>query len=604
MTPAATSRKIVEDVLGRDMTREVWSGNYSRALPITIQDFDLAAVLPAIFYMFRYGYRRVKGKFLETYGSQEGTPKQIRESVTIDRVSGNLASKNQFDGFDKDVEQAILGDLLLCFCLENRKRSLGRNEQIQRVAPAHYMSSWIDLPEAVVHLRLIPEMIVALLTNQDGDYVTQTLADSRSWFSVGKGLQDNVLLDAFSKGITIQGKLADHTSDQFDEKNAVGIDELIMIRLAESMGSAPVKLRGGEGDRISNQHPIAERMAWYFSEDIRRYLRSYASEMPRYTLISTLESCMSVGLTTVLTSTVSLLAEWSETGKISNKIDQNPTYLFVDASNGVNRKLRSLAEQSFDDFVLKIERFPFVLMALRLLDWSAWYNRKIKSQKIATKPFATEWINMLGDIMNRNHEESAVIFHTFDQQCNLLEDKLAEEEYPNVKEILRTYDNRLWALAEALTILRGRSNTHRKLFGCIDSALLIDRPNGLAKKRKVRLSQSQSAQKTRDVRSIVFTDSVIEYLVHLHLLPSNNSSSINSVSVKQFLDILYSRYGFCIDKAPPGLTISNELLLENRTTLEKRLRDLGLLSGFNDAEMMKLLNPRFAVAREAEYATQ
>ena len=56
--------------------------------------------------------------------------------------------------------------------------------------------------------------------------------------------------------------------------------------------------------------------------------------------------------------------------------------------------------------------------------------------------------------------------------------------------------------------------------------------------------------------------------------------------------------GFCVDVAPPGITISNELLQANRSILEKRLRDLGLLVGVNDAEAMKRLRPRFAPPKE------
>ena len=44
------------------------------------------------------------------------------------------------------------------------------------------------------------------------------------------------------------------------------------------------------------------------------------------------------------------------------------------------------------------------------------------------------------------------------------------------------------------------------------------------------------------------------------------------------------------------MTISNEVLGRNRATLERRLRDLGLLLGVNDAEQMKRLTPRFEAA--------
>ena len=41
------------------------------------------------------------------------------------------------------------------------------------------------------------------------------------------------------------------------------------------------------------------------------------------------------------------------------------------------------------------------------------------------------------------------------------------------------------------------------------------------------------------------------------------------------------------------MTVSNALLQANRAVLERRLRDLGLLVGVNDAEAMKRLQPRF-----------
>ena len=173
MSPAVTPRSIVDAVLGRGMTREIWTGNYEKALPVSVQDFDLTAVLPAVFYMFRFGHRRGKGKFLETFGSDAETARERRKAATIERVATKLAETEWFEGFQDETARAILGDLLLCFCLENTKRALGRLEQVQRVAPAHYMASWVDLPDSVGHLRYVPEMIVAMLADQKGDHVRQ-----------------------------------------------------------------------------------------------------------------------------------------------------------------------------------------------------------------------------------------------------------------------------------------------------------------------------------------------------------------------------------------------------------------------------------------------
>lgn len=92
---------------------------------------------------------------------------------------------------------------------------------------------------------------------------------------------------------------------------------------------------------------------------------------------------------------------------------------------------------------------------------------------------------------------------------------------------------------------------------------------------------------------MVFTDAVLDYLVHLHVACSSSGGGYRLPAFAEFLRRLRERYGLCVDMAPPGLTVSNELLCENRTVLEQRLRDLGVLVGVNDAEAMKHLQTRF-----------
>jgi hypothetical protein len=152
-----TARAIADDVFGRETTREIWSGNYTKALPLSIQDFELRAILPAVFYMFRFGCRRGKGKFLETFGGEATGVRERKRAATVERVASTLAERETFEGFNGETGQAILGDLLLSFCLENAKRALGKQEQVQRVAPAHYMSCWLDLPDDVANLSPIED---------------------------------------------------------------------------------------------------------------------------------------------------------------------------------------------------------------------------------------------------------------------------------------------------------------------------------------------------------------------------------------------------------------------------------------------------------------
>lgn len=587
-----SARKTVEEVLGVAMTRELWTANYEKVLPVSVQDFDLGAILPAVFYMFRFGSRRGRGQFLATFTDEKEPLSKRRRSATVERIANRLAETDTFKGFEGDTEQAILGDLLLCFCLENRNREPGRRKQVQRAAPAHYMSGWIDLPQEVGHLRLVPEMIVSLLADQEGERVEQTGEKERAWFAVKRGFSHNVLLGAFSQGMTIEGHMGDRRSDKFHEDSKVGLDQLLTIRLAQKLDEPPKSLGGKNAGAISNQRPIAEKATREFSDDLRHFVRGYSGIIPRLVFVDLLESCMALGLTTIATSTMELLSEWAKTGVIRQKVDQKPIALFVDCSNNMDRKLRAIAERSFDDLLRQIERLPIILMALRLLDHSARHNAKIRRLEIPTWPYATEWLNLLGKLLFKQGPGADFIHALLDQKASELEEKLKEDE-PVAADILdndAARNNPVWRMAEALTLLLGRNNAQSNVMSMIDSSMMTGRPNGLAVRRSIqRQLLPGEPRKRRDARSMVLTDSALDYLAHRHLLRAGR----RALSFHEFLEILRDRHGLHVDVSPPGLMVSNELLSANRAALERRLRDLGLLVGVNDAESMKRLQPRF-----------
>ena len=249
-----------------------------------------------------------------------------------------------------------------------------------------------------------------------------------------------------------------------------------------------------------------------------------------------------------------------------------------------------------DDLIRRIERIPQVLMMLRLLDYAARDNRKIRKQSIPTRPYATAWLDLLGDLLHERHDEASFIHRQMDDYGEKLADAL-EDDYPEAASVLRnegSQPNPIRRLAAALTPLLGttaRSNT----ISMVDSTLNVQRPNGLAQKRKTTrgAQPTGSGRRVRDVRSLVFTDAVLDYLVHLLVLPAGNKTARRRISLREFLDTIRTRYGFHVDASPPDMAVSNELLQSNRVILERRLRDLGLLVGVNDAEAMKRLQPRF-----------
>lgn len=337
------SKEIVQEVLTPKAAKELWSTVYLPALPVTPQDFALGGLIPAILYMMRWGHRRGQGRFVRKHGvspAEGGKP-----IATVAGVASNLAADTaHLAGFDGEVERAILGDLLLAFVLENKKHAPGRDEQVQRAFPTHYFASWIDLPEHVANFRGVPEMIVALLARQDAG---KTLAQqgSRGHFAVGAGFERNLLLSLFGAGTTVQGQTdsqADSlTSDTFLEETPIGVDQLLTVRLAQSLGEAPQKMRGESPD-IPNQRPLASRAAETFHNDFNVFLRAYGRVAPRQSLLPMLEACIAVGLTGIYLSTAGILLEWSRTGSVPTKNGQRNWPLLVDCSMSGDWDLRRL----------------------------------------------------------------------------------------------------------------------------------------------------------------------------------------------------------------------------------------------------------------------
>ena len=125
-------KTIVEDVLSPARVRELWTANYLPALPFTPQGFEIGAVLPAMLYMARWGHRRGKGKFRETFGLVNDGKAQ---PPSTQNVAEGLVRKHPhaFIGFTDQTGLAQLADLLLSYCLENKRYEEGHESPVQRI---------------------------------------------------------------------------------------------------------------------------------------------------------------------------------------------------------------------------------------------------------------------------------------------------------------------------------------------------------------------------------------------------------------------------------------------------------------------------------------
>ena len=339
-----TPKSIVEEVLSVARARSLWTANYFPALPFTPQHFEVGSLLPAMLYMARWGQRRGKGNFVETFARRDSNNKAI--APTLADVGNGLLNKGHgvFDGFAHTVGQEMLADLLLTYCLENKGHELGHDQQVQRVFPTHYLASWLDLPSSATDLRGVPELLTTLLCWQEKGEFLKPGGEGR--FPVGRNFDDNPLLALFARHMAIRGPYAsDLSSDGFIENLAddLGIDELLAVRLAQACGGAPLKVKGkDETSNIPNRWPVADVAAKHLRRDLATFIDVYGHALPRQAFLPMLEAGIGVGMTSLLFSTAATVMEWEKSGVVPD--NQMSLPLFVDCSHGQDSRLRNVSE--------------------------------------------------------------------------------------------------------------------------------------------------------------------------------------------------------------------------------------------------------------------
>lgn len=592
------AKEVFESVLTVPTVKKLWTINYQPAIPFTPSNFDIGNLLPAMLYMFRWGHRRGKGKFLEKYGSDQNNKKIF---ATIDGIAKVLGENQGFCGFNTATSKAILGDLLLSSSLENKKHQTGRTEQVQRAYPTHYLSSWIDLPVNVGQLRFVPEMLVSLLLHQEEGASIQR-STRKTYFGIGSGFDENVLLSLFGNGMGISGLYkTDLTSDHFIEDDiSVGVDQLLTIRLAQGCGEAPTKVQGSEIGQIPNQWSLASNAANTLREDFGVFVQAYGGTIPRQTFLQMLESSLSLGLTNIYFSTISMLSAWEQTGKLPATEEQCPWPLFVDCSTGNDKTLRQLAEESMSHFIHRLGRLPIILMRMRIIDIKIRSDRQLRDSLPDSCPDATVFVNLLGSLYKESHPRSEKLLESLDESCLQIADALEENGSDlDLQELLRGSGNPIDRLSESLCLLMGENRLDDDYTKAVNSALLIDMPNGLAQKRKAT-QKTKSGRTATIIRSIVLTNPMLDFIVHRHLRKAAKGKGSKPLTFIDLLQILKNRYGLYVAESPPGMSIPVEMLLHNKRILERRLRDLGLLVGVNDAESMKRLKQRFRAVGDEE----
>ena len=311
-----------------------------------------------------------------------------------------------------------------------------------------------------------------------------------------------------------------------------------------------------------------------------------------------MECLIGLGIWHTFLSSLKAATVWEMKGKVPTGDEQQPLGILVDTSSGSDPVLREISEHSMSEALRFLDEAAVAMAVVRIMD-AACRHSPMLNRALPPASSIENWLNLLGVVRAGGHPASTFVAYGLGEKVSQLINELSTSTDAGaalaILEGALAATDPARALAEALCELIPDKQLGSKYRQFMDCAAMINEPHGLLSSRKVQRTLSSGKKKRFELRSVQLSNTLLETLVHIHLAVRGAR-----LSFRDFLGILRERYGLWVDEAPPGLAAARADLLRNRAILERRLRDLGLLTGVNDAESMKRLRPRYRSAAETQ----
>jgi hypothetical protein len=549
---------------------------YANLSLIDFNSFELEDVLPGLFYLIRYGRQRGRGAFSE---------------FTTGEMASRLASDTaHFDGLSSDDAKAVLEAWLKTSVL--RMASRGRNEKVLSVRPLHFLSYRSDLPTGWSNLRSVPEFIAGLLHRED-NRSEDTFKPDRLF---GLRNKANLFCRTFGIGLGSEEAFAlEAGQDHYTDSEPLDIESLLLVRLMEGV-SPPNPIAGKHGE-IKPFQPLCLWEAKRFREDFSLLLRCYtpASVPPRVLgdyVLALLSLNLTIYFITHCLSANALYRNGSvEPDKLDNGNRRWEPAIFVDLTDGRNRKARELARLGYQRHVRIMMEQLRTMVGLRILE-RVLSNAKHLPEVRAVQSNESSTIDRLEMFAKARFSSDSQAYHTVQAFASAVINQLEEFDPANREffgsaalslDSLSPFDR----LIEAIVLSDSELSEHLLRFHT-SVARLGHHTSILARPTARRLDSYYT-----------LTSGMLEMLIHLVPLKGKRGVNKRTMDVYEFVNELRVRYGIWIDQPPPGLDDSieaHQAAKANMDALKEKLRQLGALRAVTDARGMQWLIPRYETA--------
>ncbi len=383
----------------------------------------------------------------------------------------------------------------------------------------------------------------------------------------------------------------DSSTGQYDCQSQVDVETQALLRLSDQVKSdAP-----DHSDIQERFAPLNQQAADVLADDIIK-LMTYRQYIPRSVMVEYIKNLLAFHLALYQLKLFKLLPALAKSkGQNLEESERQKTAIFVDMTNGTNKKCHQMAEQSATLHYKRIPSFIKAYFGVKKLDEFAEYlskKGKLSGSKSIKQMPVTELFKLLESPLERDREQFFGQRNAGILDVSVSSANKSDEIPPELHAITQLGLPEFETYIEILLFVQGNA-IRSGLVKNLDSFMLKNKPGAL-------LEQTNGSY---GGRRFCLDGRLLEVMLQLAVLSKGGDLGFHTkeLRVDQLLTFLKTRYGIYIDSLPETDTFCdqsidvNSALRENLVGFKRRLREIGFYRDLSDAYVTQTVTPRYQI---------
>lgn len=548
------------------LPKELKGTVFQKLFPVEMNDFSVEMLLPALFFL------------IEAKGKQR---RKKADSEIIDEYLSKFQDHERLQGFSDNDAKRLLEKWVKTSLMVIGKKGRQRVEnQILYLQPLTYLTFKAGFPSALSRLRNVHYFIYRLMIDALKDK-----GEIQSYKIVRSALRE-----AFAEGISNlpKGTPGIEIDGVYDGQTKLDTETLLATLFMDifppsQIGTTPIKSEA--------QTPVCEGQAKRFMQGFIKFIRVFKDRMPARELIYNLQTLINFELCIYTLKLIYGTNYLVKTGDIPPQftLDIMPTKpeIYTDMTDTSKSYSREIARQCVSRDLQGFAQFFASNLRLRSIDYFANNNPVLKDMIAGNQ--GGEYFRLLNSLA-QNSEIQADARISINRIRN--ENQTDTDE---TNEMLKEFFSRCEhlypddSLSRLIMILdeAQRNGVGGKIITWFKDVGGIEKGYGFIK----------GSSKHRNKWAYSMSNDLLWTLVHLASINPDElyNSEPERLGLADFLEFLEKWYGIIINRVPEGMESieANRSARENLSSLQRRLRQMGLFDNLSDDFEAQYIRPQY-----------